>query len=568
MRQSKYCNCSLSSNKEILKSNINYSFCDKCGSILIKDKEGNIFYTLKSNPSPILPYELNPIIIIKNMKKKLGENYPFINEEFNINKADIDNIEKELNSINIYLNYRKKLLLTLQKLIIQFDYSDRTFYQCLFFLDTYLSHHLSDDISEQEILYYLIGYLLCSLKLMETDAFIPSLNELKNIFNEFDLSLDKISYYEILCLKNINFNIFSYSAYDWIFQLINNGVVFNCEIENYNEEELNKRKKDILINSINKYILTSLLSLTRTNLFFKYSPMYIALSLIQISREKFINKNMIKPELFFDLINIYGIKPNHYKKCYDEIESELKDINYQENDENDDNLNEAISERNLNTINGIDENQKCLDRNNNNKELIYNKHREKEKLKSKLFLKDIHSRKKYKLKAKTIEKINKTIKPKNNISIKTSYNYDNSSSKKNHKTYRNELQQIRSHTKLFKSIEQRNLITNINHYLPLIESKENKEIEIRNIKVFSHKNLYNIFKIESMEMKNGLNSNKLYKIKEHKKFDFNQKRFNIIESNKNNKIFNYKKNPKLKSIPNFLIMKTTLPEDELKGIKD
>ena len=284
MRQSKYCICSLSSNKEILKSNINYSFCDKCGSILIKDKEGNIFYTLKSNPSPILPYELNPIIIIKNMKKKLDENYPFINEEFNINKADIDNIEKELNSINIYLNYRKKLLLTLQKLIIQFDYSDRTFYQCLFFLDTYLSHHLSDDISEQKILYYLIGYLLCSLKLMETDAFIPSLNELKNIFNEFDLFSDKISYYEILCLKNINFNIFSYAAYDWIFQLINNGIVFNCEIENYNEEASNKSFKYTLINSINKYILTSLLSLTRTNLFFKYSPMYIALSLIQISR--------------------------------------------------------------------------------------------------------------------------------------------------------------------------------------------------------------------------------------------------------------------------------------------
>ena len=565
MRQSKYCNCSLFWNKEILKSNINYSFCDKCGSILIKDKEGNIFYTLKSNPNPILTYELNPINIIKNMKTKFEENYPFINEEFNINKSDIENIEKELNSINIYLNYRKKLLLTLQKLIIQFDYSDRTFYQCLFFLDTYLSHHLSDDISEQEFLYYLIGYFLCSLKFMETDAYIPSLNELKNIFNEFDLSSEKISYYEILCLKNINFNIFSYSAYDWIFQLINNGIVFNCEIENCNEETSNKGFIYTLINSINKYILTSLLSLTRTNLFFKYSPMYIALSLIQISREKFINKNMFKQELFFDLISIYGIKPNHYKKCYDEIESELKDIIYQENDND---INEAVSERNLNTINGNYENQKCLDRNNNNEELIYNKYREKEKFKSKLYLKDIPSRKKYKLKAKTIEKINKTIKPKNNISIKTSYNYDNSSSKKNDKTYRNELQQIRSHTKLFKSIEQRNLITNVNNYLPVIENKEKKEIESRNIKVFSHKNLYNIFKIESIERKNGLNSNKLYKIKEHKKFDFNKIRFNAIESNKTNKILNYKKNYKLKSIPNFIIMKETLPEDELKGIKD
>ena len=48
MRQSKICNCQISSNKDILKSGCNQSFCDKCGCILLKETEGNTFYTLKA----------------------------------------------------------------------------------------------------------------------------------------------------------------------------------------------------------------------------------------------------------------------------------------------------------------------------------------------------------------------------------------------------------------------------------------------------------------------------------------------------------------------------------------
>ena len=43
MRQSKLCNCRISSNQNIRKEGVNHSFCEKCGSILIKDSEGNIY---------------------------------------------------------------------------------------------------------------------------------------------------------------------------------------------------------------------------------------------------------------------------------------------------------------------------------------------------------------------------------------------------------------------------------------------------------------------------------------------------------------------------------------------
>ena len=145
MKTSKICNCNASSNKKELKSKINQSFCDKCGCIILKDNEGNIFYTLKSKQKRLF-FDFSPITIIKNMKKKTEENYPFIYQEFNINSKDKKEQEKELNSLHLYLKHRKMLLLKLQKLIQVFDYCDLVFYQCLFYLDTYLSHHIRLDI--------------------------------------------------------------------------------------------------------------------------------------------------------------------------------------------------------------------------------------------------------------------------------------------------------------------------------------------------------------------------------------------------------------------------------------
>jgi len=322
MRRSKFCNCQTSSNKEILKDTITHSFCDKCGCILLKEENENIYYTLKPKQI-ILPYDLDPITIIKNMKNKTEENYPFIYEEYNICKADKNTLEKTLDSINIYSKYRKKILIKLQKLIKFFDYYDKVFYQCLFFLDTYFSHHMKEEISEEEIFYYLIGFFLCSVKFKEIDINGPSLKVICDIQKGINLSSNKMTYYEVLCLKNINYNLFSYSAYDWIYQLISNGIIFNNEINENNEKILIRGHCHSIINVINKYIIKLFLNLTSKNIFFKYAPMYVAFSLIQIAREKFLDKSMIKENLFLRLIKLYGIKQDDYKKCYLEIKDEI-----------------------------------------------------------------------------------------------------------------------------------------------------------------------------------------------------------------------------------------------------
>ena len=177
MKHGKVCNCESLFKKAALKSSLNHYFCYKCGNLLLKDLEGNILRTLKSKQDKLY-HDLSPIDVIKGMKKKTDENTPFIYESYNINRADKYIFEKSLKSIDIYLKHRKFLLLTLQKMIKIFDYCDIVFYQCLFYLDTYLSHNITDeDISEKELLYYLVGFFLCAVKFKETDTFEPPLDE-------------------------------------------------------------------------------------------------------------------------------------------------------------------------------------------------------------------------------------------------------------------------------------------------------------------------------------------------------------------------------------------------------
>ena len=90
------------------------------------------------------------------------------------------------------------------------------------------------------------------------------------------------------------------------------------------------------------------------DVFIKYSPMYIAFSLIQIAREKYIDKNLIKEKLFNKLINLYGINQKDYEKCYEEIKYEIKESNIE---------NEKEKEKESINIDIIDEPQEELNKN-------------------------------------------------------------------------------------------------------------------------------------------------------------------------------------------------------------
>ena len=319
----RYCNCKISSNKNIFNPNVNHSFCEKCGCILIKTIDGGIYYTLhKHNRNQ---NELDPINIIRIMKKRAEEHYLSIYKLNNSN--NIFEVNKNENPIKIYIKKRKMIISKLQELIKIFNNYDSIFFETLYYLDTYLSHDITKDMSLKTILYYLVGYFLCVIKLKDIDGYEPTFDTFIELEKGFDLSQEKIADYELICLKKINYNIFNYSSYDWIMALLSNGVIFNNEIENNNEIILIKGHRHSIINVIKKYALKLLFKITIKPIFFKYSPMYLALSLIQISREKYIENKLIKPQLFYQLINSYGIDYTRYQNCYEEIKTELYENN-------------------------------------------------------------------------------------------------------------------------------------------------------------------------------------------------------------------------------------------------
>ena len=317
--QQKYCNCQKSSNKEILKSNISNSFCKKCGTILLKSSDGNICYPLHQKQKKKF-IDFNPIEIIKSMKEKTEKDYPNIYNLYNLpNFTDETKANKPMRAINMYLRYRSSLIVNLQKMMKTFDYCDIVFYQTLFYLDTYLSHDMTLEMSEKSIFYYLVGYFLISLKSKENDIYEPSFDSFYDIEKGMFLSPSKIALYEVICLKRIKYNIFSYSSYDWVMQLIAIGIVFNSEVDNTNEIILIKGHRHSLINTINKSVIKILLNITIKEAFFKYSPMHVAFSVIQLTREKYIKESMIKPKLFFKLIELYGVQFSDYQDCYEEL---------------------------------------------------------------------------------------------------------------------------------------------------------------------------------------------------------------------------------------------------------
>ena len=375
LRYKKICNCLDSNDNDILNIELKHSFCTKCGSILLKNTNGNINYTIRPKHKKF-QFEINPLDIIKTMKKNTEINYPDLINEFNMNKEELMDLEKSNMSIDIYLRYRKMILILLQKLIKNFDLNDIIFYQCLFYMDYILSHKMNHEISAKEIIYYLIGYFLCSLKMREAGLEELPFSSLMNIKEDVLLSKRKISYYEVLCLKSFNYNIYSYSAYDWIVQLIGIGIVFNSEIDNKNSIIKIKGHRHTVINSINKYAFKMLLDLTLKDVFIKYSPMYIAFSIIQISRERFLDKNLINHDLFNKLISLYGISKDDYKKCYEELKLNITN-NFLEEEKNEEekinveyNNNDSIKKENQKYL--LEENNFFSSRKKINKDISFN----------------------------------------------------------------------------------------------------------------------------------------------------------------------------------------------------
>ena len=239
-----------------------------------------------------------------------------------------------------YCEKRNQILIYIHKLCTKLKYNDNSFYLSLYLADTFLSRIFSEDISEKELFLVVLGFFLISTKYIEDDIFEPEFGIFCNIEKSIPLTIDEIRTIEIQCLTLVNYNLYIFTAYDWLNILLNNGITFEIEVKD----------ADIL-DKIFLYTQKILTVITSKTYFCKYTSMQIAFSIVQLSREKYIDKNRkLSDNLYKSLISLYGVEFSDYEQCYKEIKRGISESGEmeEEDEEEDSNMNTKRNNNNLN----------------------------------------------------------------------------------------------------------------------------------------------------------------------------------------------------------------------------
>ena len=408
-----------------------YFYCYKCNNILlIENDKAYCTYKLRDDEKDSNEQiEFDPVIIVKNMVQRQEEQIKDINEKLvlnfsykeenhndniisdknmtpskEINENEPKQINDDLINNNIftppktkkkkkltkllfddeifekYSKIRNRILIYIHNLCTKMEYNDSSFYFSLYLLDTYLSRIISDEITDRELFLVVLGFFLISSKYIEDDIFEPELQIFCNFEKSILLTIEEIRESEVQCLTLLNHNMYIYSVYDWITILLSNGIVF--------EEELNNKEE---LENIHAYTQKILTNLTSKIYFCKYSSIQLAFSIIQLSREKYLNKDLKLSEKIFNLLlNLYEISFSDYEDCYNLIKRDMNDEAEEESDEEsidvidmninskkrakslevnltESNYSNMKEKRNINNIMGIPEKNKYLLSQNSNK---------------------------------------------------------------------------------------------------------------------------------------------------------------------------------------------------------
>ena len=368
-----------------------YFYCYKCNNIFLIDQDK--YYCankyIDEDKDLCEEIEFDPVITVKNMIERQEEQIKEINEQLILNfsyKEENNNNNSEKNSsptksntndkeesktkilqrsnnelinnntftpkkqkkkrrltkllideeiFEKYSRIRNRVLIYIHNLCTKMEYNDSSFYFSLYLLDTYLSRIISDDISDRELFLVVLGLFLISSKYIEDDIFEPELQIFCNIEKSILLTINEIRESEVQCLTLINHNMYIYSVYDWITTLLNNGIVFKEEVTDKNEVE-----------EIYAYTQKLLTNLTSKIFFCKYSSIQIAFSIIQLSREKYLNKDLKLSKKIFDLLlDLYEISFSDYKDCYIFIKNDIENETEEESEDDDSNLDMNINSK-------------------------------------------------------------------------------------------------------------------------------------------------------------------------------------------------------------------------------
>lgn len=315
-KKEKKCSHKIITEKLTIKSRA-YFYCYKCGKLIIV-KDLKIYEALNKGK-----FEFNPIKMINQMIIKQKEEIKIIKEKFFKNNFNNNN-DKFMS--NIYVKNRDIFISYLKKFCNKMNYSENTFYHCLYLLDSYLIHILKKEISKRTIVLITLGFFLISSKFTESDIYEPNINKFCKIDKEIVISQSEILNMEIKCLQIINYNILNYSVYDWIKIFNKVGIVFDTETVNLKIDQIYEKQK---------YLLKRIIDY---NILYRYNSFQVALSIIHITMDNLFSINRINKDLFELFLSIFSYKFCNYEQCYTDIKNYIFNYNSKPyNEKNDDN---------------------------------------------------------------------------------------------------------------------------------------------------------------------------------------------------------------------------------------
>ena len=269
----------------------NYHFCIDCGSIILSLSEDNNY-----NISKPLSYqqniEMDPLSLFKFITKK----------EFKI-----------INSTHPYYKNRSKAISLLQKYSEYYKYSESSFYLALHYMD-YIFTHLEKNVPQKKFELFVINSLLLAVKFYEKDITQPDIFLYTSIGISYDIDEIDIVQNEIECLKILEYDLNILNSYDLLLLFMNNGFVFENEIENKSQEFSN------IIYCYAKKIFSDIIL---TPIAIQYTPLEICFSIIHLARKQF----KLKVQYFNIIKKFYNIHLNDYKSCLNSIKTFLENPN-------------------------------------------------------------------------------------------------------------------------------------------------------------------------------------------------------------------------------------------------
>ena len=275
-------NCNLKKKENCNHQITKFPFCNKCCCIYNPIK--NISSMNKRLNS--IKDEITFGTLYKKMINSTDKN---INKFVKLKKESLPNIKN-----------RKDIIEKIFRVITIYKYSLSTFYLSIVLLDEiFIQNKYSKKyfISNEEIA---LGSLFLAIKCNEQENnFLISLSQI-NYFYSSSIKIPKgrLKLLEILCLKQLNYNIYKNTPYDYLNLYIKIGIIFNNEIQensNLNVVYLNSK-----ISKLSYEILDNLMR--NSNEYFIIKPYLISLGIILYSKEKIMHCNNI--EMFIYAYNI------------------------------------------------------------------------------------------------------------------------------------------------------------------------------------------------------------------------------------------------------------------------